>query len=310
MLALEELKFLEGAPRPCRLVVTSQEQCPSPSGPEESPGSRRQRPAGGGCWSHARSRKAHLSQDHKDPLPYRKGWGRWAPCAPPGQDGITGAWFSLLLKQLKKWQNQWKNGPEDTGCQATKDSDSSKSREERGEPCDTLQARCLGEVSESLPREGTPRHSPAVTLGRGAVLGVQPGWNWSCRQSTESDVSEEGALWGPEDHERSAQWSLALARALGDPGAGGRAAREERGPCRASRGLGEVPGQGPLFVFWEDSSLLLSSRSVLSDSLWPNGLLPTRLPCPPQYPGVSSDSRPLSWWCSVNTSSAAGMRWL
>ena len=72
-------------------------------------------------------------------------------------------------------------------------------------PCDTLQARCLGEVSESLPREGTPRHSPAVTLGRGAVLRVQPGWNWSCRQSTESDVSEEGALWGPEDHERSAQ---------------------------------------------------------------------------------------------------------
>lgn len=37
MPALEELKFLEGAPRPCRSVVTTQEQCPSPSGPEESP---------------------------------------------------------------------------------------------------------------------------------------------------------------------------------------------------------------------------------------------------------------------------------
>ena len=49
-------------------------------------------------------------------------------------------------------------------------------------------------VLESLPGDGTPRHSPAVTLGGGAVLGVQPGWSWSCRQSTESDVSEEGAL--------------------------------------------------------------------------------------------------------------------
>ena len=64
---------------------------------------------------------------------------------------------------------------------------------------------CRLVVLESLPGEGTPRHSPAVTLGGGAVLGVQPGWSWSCRQSTESDVSEEGALWGPEDHERSAQ---------------------------------------------------------------------------------------------------------
>lgn len=37
MPALEELKFLEGALRPCRSVVTTQEKCPSPRGPEESP---------------------------------------------------------------------------------------------------------------------------------------------------------------------------------------------------------------------------------------------------------------------------------
>lgn len=90
---------------------------------------------------------------------------------------------------------------EDTGCQA-QDSDSLKSREERGEPCDTLQARCLEAVSESLPR-GT---ALPVTLGRGAVLGVsQTGRSWSCRQSTESDVLEEGTLWGPEDP-RAVSW--------------------------------------------------------------------------------------------------------
>lgn len=52
-------------------------------------------------------------------------------------------------------------GTGDTGCLATKDSDSLKSREERGESCDTLQARCLEAVSESLPR-GTALRSPWV----------------------------------------------------------------------------------------------------------------------------------------------------
>ena len=36
------------------------------------------------------------------------------------------------------------------------------------------------------------------------------------------------------------------------------------------------------------------SRSVVSDSLQPNGLQHARLPCPSPTPGVCSDSRPLS----------------
>ena len=35
----------------------------------------------------------------------------------------------------------------------------------------------------------------------------------------------------------------------------------------------------------------------MSDSLPPHGLQHTRLPCPPPYPGVCSDSCPLSQWC-------------
>ena len=35
----------------------------------------------------------------------------------------------------------------------------------------------------------------------------------------------------------------------------------------------------------------------MSDSLQPLGLQHARLPCPPLYPGVCSDSHPLSQWC-------------
>ena len=35
----------------------------------------------------------------------------------------------------------------------------------------------------------------------------------------------------------------------------------------------------------------------MSNSLWPHGLQHARLPCPSLYPGVCSDSRPLSQWC-------------
>ena len=35
----------------------------------------------------------------------------------------------------------------------------------------------------------------------------------------------------------------------------------------------------------------------MSDSLWPNELQHTRLPCPSLSPGVCSTSCPLSWWC-------------
>ena len=38
------------------------------------------------------------------------------------------------------------------------------------------------------------------------------------------------------------------------------------------------------------------SPSVISDSLWPHGLLHTRLPCPSPTPGAYSDSRSTSQW--------------
>ena len=37
--------------------------------------------------------------------------------------------------------------------------------------------------------------------------------------------------------------------------------------------------------------------SVVSDSLWPQGLQHARLPCPSPSPGACSHSCPLSWWC-------------
>ena len=43
--------------------------------------------------------------------------------------------------------------------------------------------------------------------------------------------------------------------------------------------------------------LLLFSRSVMSDSLWPHGLQHTRPPCPSPSPGACSNSCPLSQWC-------------
>ena len=42
---------------------------------------------------------------------------------------------------------------------------------------------------------------------------------------------------------------------------------------------------------------LLSSHSVVSNSLWPHGLQHTRLPCPSLSPGACSNSCPLSQWC-------------
>ena len=39
------------------------------------------------------------------------------------------------------------------------------------------------------------------------------------------------------------------------------------------------------------------SCSVVSDSLWPQGLQHARPPCPSPTPGVCSNSCPLSWWC-------------
>ena len=39
------------------------------------------------------------------------------------------------------------------------------------------------------------------------------------------------------------------------------------------------------------------SPSVVSDSLWPHGLQPARLPCSSSISGACSNSCPLSWWC-------------
>ena len=46
------------------------------------------------------------------------------------------------------------------------------------------------------------------------------------------------------------------------------------------------------------------SRSVVSDSLWPHGLLHTRLPCPSPIVGACSNSCPSSQWCHPTISSS------
>ena len=49
---------------------------------------------------------------------------------------------------------------------------------------------------------------------------------------------------------------------------------------------------------------LLFSHSVVSNSLWPHGLMHARLPCPSPSPGARSNSCPLSqWWLSCPLSS-------
>ena len=50
--------------------------------------------------------------------------------------------------------------------------------------------------------------------------------------------------------------------------------------------------------------MLLFSSSVVSDSLWPQGLQQTRLPCPSPSPGACSNSCPLSQWCHPTISSS------
>ena len=47
---------------------------------------------------------------------------------------------------------------------------------------------------------------------------------------------------------------------------------------------------------WVSGLLLLFSRSVMSDFLWPCGLQHARLPYPLPSPGACSNSCPLSWW--------------
>ena len=49
---------------------------------------------------------------------------------------------------------------------------------------------------------------------------------------------------------------------------------------------------------------LLFNCSVVSNSLWPHGLLHARLPCSASSPRVCSDSCPLSWGCHPTVSSS------
>ena len=58
------------------------------------------------------------------------------------------------------------------------------------------------------------------------------------------------------------------------------------------------------FSAFHDSTVLLLSHSVMSDSLRPNGLQHARLPWPSPSPGVSSNSCPLSCWCHPTVSSS------
>ena len=57
--------------------------------------------------------------------------------------------------------------------------------------------------------------------------------------------------------------------------------------------------------YYAKQAYLLSSHSVVSDSLRPCGLQHARLPCPSPSPGVSSNSCPLSQWCHPTISSSA-----
>ena len=52
------------------------------------------------------------------------------------------------------------------------------------------------------------------------------------------------------------------------------------------------------------TQLLFFSLSVVSNSLLPHGLQHTRPPCPSLFPGVYSDSCPLSQWCHSTISSS------
>ena len=52
------------------------------------------------------------------------------------------------------------------------------------------------------------------------------------------------------------------------------------------------------------SSVIQSSHSVMSDSLWCLGLQHARLPCPSPTPRVYSNSCPLSPWCHPTISSS------
>ena len=76
------------------------------------------------------------------------------------------------------------------------------------------------------------------------------------------------------------------------------------------RSWGRIKHSNPPVVFLtlgcsSEPLLLLSSCSVVSDSLWPHGLKHARLPCPSPSSGVCSNSCLLSQWCHPTISSSA-----
>ena len=56
------------------------------------------------------------------------------------------------------------------------------------------------------------------------------------------------------------------------------------------------------YQLYFQSIRMLSSYSVVSDSLRPHGLQHARLPCPSPPPRACSISCPLSWWCHPTNS--------
>ena len=64
--------------------------------------------------------------------------------------------------------------------------------------------------------------------------------------------------------------------------------------------------QGNWLITWEEIRSWHSSvsGSVMSDSLWPNGLQHARIPCPSPTPRACSNSCPLSQWCHPTISSS------
>ena len=56
--------------------------------------------------------------------------------------------------------------------------------------------------------------------------------------------------------------------------------------------------------FYTKLVVVVFSRSVMSDSLWPHGLQHARLACPLPSPRACSNSCLLSWWCHPTISSS------
>ena len=65
----------------------------------------------------------------------------------------------------------------------------------------------------------------------------------------------------------------------------------------ASRPTSGGKQQDTVMLVWLTQGLLLFSLSVVSDSLWPPGTATRQAPSPSLFPGVYSNSCPLSQWC-------------